>query len=340
MAVTVLGIDLAKNVFALHGVDHKGHNVLCKPKVSRAKLLETVANMPPCLIGMEACSSAHFWARAFEKVGHEVRLIAPKFVSPYRLSGRTGKNDAADAQAICEAVQRPHMRFVSIKSEEQQSIQCLHRARQGLNEERTSVCNRIRGLLSEFGVIAPLSPERLRNEFEAMKIHLPALATTCIDELFLHVDNIERKLLKFDRLIKTTAEQDERCQQLMKLKGVGAMSASALVCAIADGKEFNNGRQLAAWLGLTPSQYSSGGKQKLGRITKAGDNYIRSLLVQGARSIMASAGRKDDPLSKWVCDVKDRRGYWRAAIALAAKNARHCWAILHYGESFESCYST
>ncbi len=163
--------------------------------------LETVANMPPCLIGMEACSSAHFWARAFEKVGHEVRLIAPKFVSPYRLSGRTGKNDTADAQAICEAVQRPHMRFVSIKSEEQQSIQCLHRARQGLNEERTSVCNRIRGLLSEFGVIAPLSPERLRNEFEAMKIHLPALATTCIDELFLHVDNIERKLLKFDRLI-------------------------------------------------------------------------------------------------------------------------------------------
>jgi transposase len=146
-----------------------------------------------------------------------------------------------------------------------------------------------------------------------MKIHLPALTTTCIDELFLHMDNIERKLLKFDRLIKTTAEQYERCQQLMKLKGVGAMTASALVCAIADG------RQLAALLGLTPSQYSSGGKQKLGRITKAGDNYIRSMLVQGARSIMASAGRKDDPLSKWVCDFKERCGYWRAAIALAAK---------------------
>ncbi len=159
---------------------------------------------------MEACSSAHFWARAFEKVEHEVRLIAPKFVSPYRMSGRTGKNDAADTQAV----QRPHIRFVNIKSEEQQSIQYLHRARQGLNEKRTSVCNRIRGLLSEFGVIAPLSPERLRSEFEAMKIHLPALATTCIDELFLHMDNIERKLLKFDRLIKTTAEQDERCQQL------------------------------------------------------------------------------------------------------------------------------
>ena len=140
--------------------------------------------------------------------------------------------------------------------------------------------------------------------------------------------------------LKETAEQDERCRQLMQLRGIGPMTASALVSAIADGKEFNNGRQLAAWLGLTPSQYSSGGKQKLGRITKAGDNYIRSLLVQGARSIMASAGRKDDPLSKWVCDVKDRRGYWRAAVALAAKNARHCWAILHYGESFESYYST
>ena len=340
MAVTVLGIDLAKNVFALHGVDHKGNTILCKPKVSRAKLLETVANMPPCLIGMEACSSAHFWARLFKNVGHEVRLIAPKFVSPYRLSGKAGKNDAADAQAICEAVQRPHMRFVSIKSEEQQSIQCLHRARQGLNEERTAVCNRIRGLLAEFGVIAPLSPERLRNEFESMKVHLPTLAATCMDELFLHIDNIERRLLKFDRLIKETAEQDERCRLLMQLKGVGPMTASALVSAISDGKEFRNGRQLAAWLGLTPSQYSSGGKPKLVRITKAGDNYIRSLLVQGARSMMASAGRKDDPLSKWVCDVKDRRGYWRAAIALAAKNARHCWAILHYGESFENCYST
>ncbi len=336
MAVTVLGIDLAKSVFALHGVDHKGNTVLCKPKVSRAKLLETVANMPPCLIGMEACSSAHFWARIFEKVGHEVRLIAPKFVSPYRLSGRTGKNDAADAQAICEAVQRPHMRFVSIKSEEQQSMLCLHRARQGLNEERTVVCNRIRGLLSEFGV-APLSPERLRTEFEAMKLHLPSLVITSIDELFLHVN---RRLLRFDRLIKTVAEQDERCQQLMQLKGIGAITASALVSTIADGKEFSNNRQLAAWLDLTPSQYSSGGKQKLGRITKAGDSYIRSLLVQGARSVMASAGRKDDPLSKWVCAVKDRRGYWRAAIALAAKNARHCWAILHYGESFESYYST
>lgn len=202
------------------------------------------------------------------------------------------------------------------------------------------MCHRIRGLLSEFGVIAPLSPKRLRNEFESMKVHLPALAATCIDELFLHIDNIERKLLKFDRLIKETAAQDERCRQLIQLKGVGAMTASSLVSAIADGKEFNNGRQLAAWLGLTPSQYSSGGKQKLGRITKAGDYYIRSLLVQGTRSIMASAGRKDDPLNKWVCDVKDRRGYWQAAIALAAKNAHHCWTILHYGESFESCYST
>ncbi|GEK16026.1 hypothetical protein AFI02nite_40620 [Aliivibrio fischeri] len=204
------------------------------------------------------------------------------------------------------------MRFVNIKSKEQQS-------RQGLNKERPAICNRIRGLLSEFGVIAPLSPERLRNEFESMKVHLPTLATICIDELFLHTDNIERKLLKFDRLIKETAEQDERYRQLMQLRGIGPMTASALVSAIADGKEFNNGRQLAACLGLTPSQYSSGGKQKLGRITKAGDNYIRSLLVQGASSIMASAGRKDDPLSKWVCDVKDRRGYWRAAVALAAK---------------------
>ncbi|MGJ0639455.1 IS110 family transposase [Xenorhabdus bovienii] len=331
MTIATIGIDLAKNVFAVHGVDHNGKTVLVKPRVSRAALPELIASLPSCVIGMEACSGAHYWARLFRQYGHDVRLMAPKFVSPYRMAGKSGKNDAADAQAICEAVQRPHMRFVPVKDENQQ----LHRTRQGFIEEKTATYNRLRGLISEFGVIAPQSTDALRYIVSDQKETLPVQVRQCVDDLLEHITNIEEKIAEYDRILSRVAKTDLRSQQLMELKGIGPTTASALVASIGNAHDFKNGRQLAAWLGLTPSQYSSGGKSKLGRITKAGDSYLRTLLVQGARSVLIGAEKRTDSFSCWVCSLVERRGYWRAVVAIAAKNARLCWASLHYGDDFK-----
>ena len=242
-------------------------------------------------------------------------------------------------QCLCEAVQRPHMRFVPVKDESQQAMQCLHRTRQGFIQERTATYNRLRGLISEFGVIAPQSTDALRHVVSDQKETLPVQVRLCIDDLLTHVTNIEEKIAEYDRVLSRVAKTDHRSQQLMELKGVGPTTASALVASIGNAHDFKNGRQLAAWLGLTPSQYSSGGKSKLGRITKAGDAYLRTLLVQGARSVMVGAENRTDPFSRWVCSLIGRRGYWRAVVAIAAKNARLCWASLHYGDDFR-LYST
>ena len=286
MKIITLGIDLAKNVFAVHGVDEFGKVALVRPSVRRDQLLALIATLPPCVFGMEACSGAHHWARAFAGFGHTPKLMAPKFVTPYRMSGRRGKNDAADAAAICEAVQRPNMRFVPIKNVDQQGVLCLHRVRQGFVEERTATINRIRGLLSEFGVVLPLKADTVRR--------------------------------------------------LMAMPGIGPTTASALVAAIGSGHDFHGGRQLAAWLGLVPGQYSSGGKTRLGYITKAGDPYLRTLLILGARSVLASAASKSktDRLSRWAVAVHARRGYGRALVAIAAKNARMAWAQLVKAEKY------
>ncbi|MCW5649008.1 MAG: IS110 family transposase [Ramlibacter sp.] len=283
MAIVTVGIDLAKNVFAVHGVDATGKAALVRPGVPRAKLLQLVAALPPCLIGMEACSGAHHWARLFAGFGHTVRLMAPKFVVPYRLSGKAGKNDAADAAAICEAVTRPNMRFVPVKSIEQQSQLLVHRTRQGFVAQRTATLNRIRGLLSELGVVLPLKAATVRREAMTQLEELPGWANT----------------------------------------------------VVGHGREFRCGRQLSAWLGLVPGQYSSGGKQRLGRITKAGDPYLRMLLILGARSVLQSAKSKTDPVSRWAAQLAERVGYWKAIVAIAAKNARMCWAVLARGESFK-----
>ncbi|OKB03475.1 transposase [Aeromonas salmonicida subsp. salmonicida] len=221
MTITTIGIDLAKNVFAVHGVDHAGKTVLVKPRVSRAALPELIASLPPCVIGMEACSGAHYWARLFRTYGHEPRLMAPKFVSPYRMAGKSGKNDAADAQAICEAVLRPQMRFVPVKDEEQQAMLCLHRTRQGFMEEKTAIYNRIRGLISEFGVIGPQSTQALRHMVHEHKTALPEQAQLCVGDLLEHIDRFEAKITEYDRLLTQTTRRDPRSQQLMKLKGIG-----------------------------------------------------------------------------------------------------------------------
>ncbi len=334
MAIVTVGIDLAKNVFAVHGVDEAGKPALVRPVVKRAALLELMAKLAPCLIGMEACSGAHHWAREFAKFGHSCRLMAPKFVTPYRLSGKQGKNDAADAQAICEAVSRPNMRFVPVKTLEQQGQLLLHRARQGFIEQRTATLNRIRGLLSEFGVVLPLKAAVVRREALQHLEDLPGWANTVVGDLLSEVSRLDERVAQYDGHIASVAKADTAVQQLMQLPGVGPTTATALVSTIGRGHDFSNGRQLSAWLGLVPGQYSSGGKQRLGHITKAGDPYLRSLLVLGARAVLMAAKGKADPVSKWAIALAERRGYWRAVVAIAAKNARMCWAVLHRGDAF------
>ena len=334
MAILYVGIDLAKNVFAVHGVNEAGKPVLVRPSVARAKLHELIASLPPCTIGIEACSGAHHWARLFMQHGHTVRLMAPKFVVPYRLSGKRGKNDACDAAAICEAVQRPHMRFVPVKTEAQQAQLCVHRARQGFVEQRTATINRIRGLLSEFGVVLPLKAATVRREAAAVLEDLPGQANLVIGDLLSELHRLDERVAAYDRHIAQMAREDARAQQLMRLSGVGETTATALLAMIGNGHDFKHGRQLAAWLGLVPGQYSSGGKTRLGRITKAGDPYLRSLLVMGAKAMLNAAKTKTDSMSRWAMALAERRGYWRAVVAIAAKNARMAWAMLHRGEGF------
>ena len=335
MSIVFVGIDLAKNVFAVHGVDEAGKAALVRPKVARAKLHELIACLPPCTVAMEACSGAHHWARLFAAVGHTVRLIAPKFVVPYRMSGVRGKNDAADAAAICEAVQRPNMRFVPGKSLEQQSQLMVHRARQGYVQTRTACINRIRGLLSEFGHVLPLKADTVRRQAGLLLEELPGWANAVIGDLLSELHHLDERIAQYDGHIAAIAREDTRSQQLMQLRGVGLTTATTIVAMIGSGHEFKCGRQFAAWLGLTPGQYSSGGKTRLGRITKAGDAYLRSLLVLGARAVLAAAKGRTDSVSRWATALEQRRGYWKAVVAIAAKNARMAWAVLARGESFK-----
>jgi transposase len=334
MAIVFVGIDLAKNVFAVHGVDDQGKPALVRPSVPRARLHGLIASLPPCTIGMEACSGAHHWARLFIAAGHTVRLIAPKFVAPYRLSGKRGKTDAADAAAICEALQRPSMRFVPVKSLEQQSLLTLHRVRQGFIEQRTALIIRIRGLLSEFGIVMPLKASTVRLQAGAALEDLPGWANLAVGDCLSELHRLDERVLQYDRHLAQQARADDRARRLMRLNGIAETTATALVAAVGNAHEFQCGRQFAAWLGLTPGQYSSGGKTRLGRITKAGDGYLRSLLVLGARSVLNAAGGRTDAISTWALALQERRGYWRAVVAIAAKNARMAWAVLAKAERF------
>jgi transposase len=328
--VKILGIDLAKNVFALHGVDQDGIVVL-RRIVSRTKLMEAVAALPPCTIGMESGSGAHEWARRFTSLGHIVRLMPPAFVSPYR---KREKNDGNDAEAICEAVSRPNMRFVPVKTVEQQAILALHRVRQGFVAERTATINRLRGMLCEFGIVAPQTPRILRREVYQQLERLPALVARAARSLCEHWSILEEQIAEYDREIRQISTSNSLAKTLQSLPGVGPLTASALVATIGDGKEFRNGRQFAAWLGLTPRQWSSGGKQRLGTISRRGDAYLRTLLVLGGRSVLRLASRYHDKLSRWAAAVHARRGYHRAVVAVAAKNARILWAMLTRGQTF------
>jgi transposase len=297
-------------------------------------LLDLLAQLPPCIIGMEACSGAHHLARSLIPFGHTPKLMAPKFVSPYRMQGARGKNDANDAAAICEAVTRPKMRFVPIKSIDTQAMLTVHRVRNGFVEERTATINRVRGLMSEFGIVLPLKAETVRRNARRACERLPAWAGRAVGDLLDHITTLDQRIDEYDTHLKQLARSDERSERLMQLAGIGPMTATALLASIGNGHDFKNGRQLAAWLGLVPGRHGSGGKTRLGRITKAGDRYLRTLLVLGARSLLANAAIKNDRISRWALALQARVGYGKAVVAIAAKNARFAWAALAKGETF------
>ena len=334
MKITRMGVDLAKNVFQVHGVDRHG-KLQVQKRLRRAQMLDWFGKQEPCLIGMEACGSAHHWARELSKLGHEVRLMAPQYVKPYV---RGGKNDANDAEAICEAVGRPAMRLVAVKSVEQQSLQAEHRIRARLVRGRTALSNEIRGLLAEFGIVLPPSLGQLRRALpdivEDGENGLCGEFRVLLSELAQELRDLDERLKLYEARLHRRAREDERIQRLLAVEGIGPVVASALVACVGEARQFANGRTLAAWLGLTPREHSSGGKQRLGRISKHGDTYVRTLLIHGARAALNAAARKDDARSRWVTALSVRRNKNIATVALANKNARIAWAILSRGETY------
>jgi len=338
MNVTTVGIDLAKSVFQVHGVDARGKAVL-RRQLRREQVAAFFVNLPPCLIGMEACASAHYWGRTLERFGHTVRLMAPQFVKPYV---KTNKNDAADAEAICEAVSRPSMRFVPIKSIEQQAVLSVHRVRQGFVKARTAQANQIRGLLGEFGLVIPQGIRHIAQRVPALledaSNELPLEFRQLIDRLTCHLKELDQQVRELERQIVAWHRGSELSRKLEKIPGIGPLAATALVASIADASSFNNGRQVSAWLGLVPRQNSSGGKSTLLGISKRGDVYLRTLLIHGARSAILAAKRQGECKNVWLANLLNRRHANIAAVALANKNVRTVWALLAHGRDFKADY--
>jgi transposase len=328
MNIKRVGIDLAKDVFQVHGVDSQ-EKVILRKQFRRVQLLAYFEKIAPCLIGMEACGSAHYWARELQKLGHTVKLMAPQFVKPYV---KSNKNDANDAEAICEAVARPTMRFVAVKTIAQQDIQAIHRVRSELVSHRTAKVNQIRGLLAEYGLAVGRRIEVLRTALplllEDAENGLTLDFRILLDELRQDLINLDERVQVMDKKIKTLANSHGEAKRLLAIPGIGPITATAIISTIGNGKQFKRGRDFAAWLGLTPRQHSSGGKERLLGISKRGDSYLRTLLIQGARAVLRVVGQKDDPRSRWLQNLCSRRNKNIAAVALANKNARIIWALL------------
>jgi transposase len=332
--VARLGIDLSKNVFHAVGVDALGREVLRK-SFNRLQLRQFLATLPPCMVAMESCATAFHWARYARQRGHEIRIIASQFVKPYV---KGNKNDFNDAQAICEAAGRPSMRFVPVKSVEQQDVQALHRVRQRRMEERTALMNQIRGILLEYGVPVRLGPSALRRAIpeilEDGSSELSGQGRAILHALQEEWMQLELRIKEVERELHRVYRASDSCQRLGEIDGVGPLTATALVAAVGNGADFKNGRHMAAWLGLVPRQHSSGGRDRLLGISKRGDRYLRSLLIHGARSVMKIAEKRSDRRCRWASALEQRRGHNVATVALANKNARVAWAILAHGDRF------
>ena len=334
--ITTVGLDLAKTVFQVHGADREGRPVL-RTKLRRARLIPFFADLAPCLIGVEACASAHYWARELQALGHEVRLIPPQYVKPFV---KTNKNDASDAEAICEALVRPTMRFAAVKSADQQSVLMLHRSRELLVRQRTMLINALRGHCAEFGVIAAQGAAKVEALVavieDAGDARLPSVAREALGFLVEQLSSAQAQIKELEASLMIWHRSNEASRRLATIPGVGVITATALVATIGDASQFRSGRQLSAWLGLVPRQHSTGGKDRLGRISKRGDGYLRRLLVHGARTVLRWRRARPQTQSPWVSGLLARRPTNVVLVAMANKTARVVWAMLSRGEAFRT----
>jgi len=333
--VTTIGLDIAKSVFQVHGVDAQG-KVIVRRQLKRRCVLAFFQKLPPCLIGIEACASSHYWSRELQALGHTVRLMPPAYVKPYV---KRQKNDCADAEAICEAVTRASMRFVATKTVEQQSCLMLHRTRHLLIRQQTAVINAIRAHFAEFGIVAPVGrtgvEELLKVASDGNDKRLPDVARVCIAALGAQLQMLKARILEFDRLIMAWHRSNQVSKRLDEVPGVGPALATALVGSIADPKAFRSGRDFSAWIGLVPKQHSSGGRERLGGISKQGDRYLRSLFVAGALAVIRYAKKRGSKHRPWLAALLARKPTKVAAIALANKIARMAWAMMARGERYK-----
>ena len=333
--ITRVGIDLAKNIFQVCAVDRHGKVVFNKT-IKRVELKTFVANLPRCEVILESCASSNYWHRVFIAYGHDVKLINPAYVRPYV---KTNKSDAADAEALCEAAARPTMRFVQPKTLEQQDIQLLHRVRTRLVSRRTSLSNQLRGLLAEYGIVINEGINNVRKQLprilEDAENHLSGTARSVFAQLYNELVEIDLRVDRLSKDLTRVSDEQPRCQQFKTVYGVGPMVATALYCAMGDPKHYRSGREFAAFLGLVPRQYSTGGKPKLGGISKRGDTQTRTLLIQGAQAALSRTHKRNDRLSLWASKVKERRGHNIATVALANKLARICWALANNDTNFK-----
>ncbi len=340
MKITTLGIDIAKSVFQLHGVDADGAVVLQK-KLRRGAVLGFLGKLEPCLIGMEACATSHYWSREIAALGHDVRLIPPAYVKPYV---KRQKNDSADAEAICEAVTRPNMRFVPVKTEEHQGVLVLHRSRDLLMRQRTMILNAIRAHFAEFGIIAAQGPRKVAELVVRLRdddtLGLPETARSALLALAVQLGSLAAELLNIERQLMAWHRQSAASQRLETIPGVGLITATALAASVSDPNVFRSGRQFAAYLGLVPRQNSSGGKDRLGHISKMGNGYLRRLLVVGATSVTRRAPTTDTRTGAWVRSLLERKPTRLVTVAIANKTARTAWALLAKKEDYKAVPAT
>jgi len=339
--VSAIGLDLAKNVFYVHGADQTGKKLFSK-KLTRSKVLDFFANTKPCLVGMEAGNGSNYWARELKKLGHDARLMAPQFVKPYVKSNKTDENDAA---AICEAVTRPSMRFVGIKTLQHQDMQSIHRIRERLVASRTGLVCEIRGFLGEYGIVLPVGIRHVKNELPGLiadeENDLTPFSRELLQNLYSELLELNAKVSKYDSYIRYIHRHHPVANKLATIPGIGMLTATAIVAKVPDPHSFKNGREFAAYLGLVPKQRSSGGKSNMLGISKRGDRYIRTMLIHGARVLVSNTTKMEHNMPtkmKWLQKVKERRGYCKASVAMANKNARICWAVMTKGEEYKPAY--
>lgn len=333
MQITTIGLDIAKNVFQVHGIDGEGQ-VMLRRKVRRDQLLALFVGLEPCLIGMEACATAHHWARELTALGHEVKLMPPAYVKAYV---KRNKNDAADAEAICEAVRRPTMRFVAVKSVDAQSILMLHRARHLLVRQRTAQVSAMRAHLAEYGIIAPKGRSHVRGLIEALdsgEARLPVIARQVLILIARMIESLSEQIRKIEIELMAWHRTNQTCRRLETIPGIGFITATALAATVVDAKVFRSGRQFAAWLGLVPRQNSTGGKERMGGISKMGDRYLRHLLVVGATAIVRYTRRKATAVSVWANQLLERKPARLVTVAVANKMARIAWAVMAREENY------